>query len=67
MYLSEHFVYFKLFWLIILVYNLSVNVYMLFMFKLLDSKFIEILRLEVTKLEMLYYYCLSKLEMSFKN
>jgi len=41
------------------------------MFKLLDSKFIpnsfEILWMEVTKLEMLYYYCLSKLEMSFKN
>ena len=67
MYLTEHFVYFKLFWLTILVYNIHVNVYMLFMFKLLDSKFIEILWMEVTKLEMLYYYCLSKLEISFKN
>jgi len=65
MYLTEHFVYYKLFWLIILVYNISVNVYMLFMFILeIHSKFIE---LEMTKLEMLYYYCLSKLEMSFKN
>ena len=65
MYLTEHFVYYKLFWLIILVYNISVNVYMLFMFILeIHSKFIE---LEMTNLEMLYYYCLSKLEISFKK